>query len=77
MINCRGPAGSFFDDRAIEPYGVKLMAISGLLTAALAMFHRDIIQHIMMKSREIFYYFPHPFPGQGRDASGESTPNVY
>jgi len=25
MINCRGPAGSFFDDRAIEPYGVKLM----------------------------------------------------
>jgi len=25
MINCRGPAGSFFDDRAIEPFGTKIM----------------------------------------------------
>ena len=25
MIDCKAPAGSFFDDRAIEPYGVKLM----------------------------------------------------
>lgn len=25
MINCRGPIGSFFNDRAIEKYGVKLM----------------------------------------------------
>jgi arabinan endo-1,5-alpha-L-arabinosidase len=25
MISCGGPDGSFFDDKAIEPYGVKLM----------------------------------------------------
>ncbi|GHU82244.1 hypothetical protein FACS1894196_0260 [Clostridia bacterium] len=25
MIDCGGPDGSFFDDKAIEPYGVKLM----------------------------------------------------
>ncbi len=25
MIDCGGPEGSFFDDKAIEPYGVKLM----------------------------------------------------
>lgn len=25
MIDCRGPHGSFFDDRAIEPYGTKIM----------------------------------------------------
>ncbi|TYQ15924.1 UNVERIFIED_CONTAM: arabinan endo-1,5-alpha-L-arabinosidase [Acetivibrio alkalicellulosi] len=25
MINCQGPRGSLFNDRAIEPYGVKLM----------------------------------------------------
>lgn len=25
MINCGGPDGTFFDDKAVEPYGVKLM----------------------------------------------------
>lgn len=32
MINCSGPDGSFFDDDAIEPYGVKLMGNFRFLT---------------------------------------------
>jgi len=77
MINCRGPAGSFFDDRAIEPYGVKLMGNFRFVDSGIGYVHRDIIQHIMMKSRENILLFSTPVPGQGRDASGESTPNVY
>ena len=66
MIDCRGPVGSFFDDRAIEPYGVKLMgnfrfAESGI--GYVSPGHNST--YYDEESRKYFIIFHTRFPGQG------------
>ncbi|HEY9060359.1 MAG TPA: cellulase family glycosylhydrolase [Pseudobacteroides sp.] len=66
MTDCRGPAGTTFDDKAIEPYGVKLMgnfrfAESG--TGYVSPGHNSV--YYDAAANKYYLIFHTRFPGQG------------
>lgn len=66
MIDCRGPRGSFFDDRAIEPYGVKLFGNFRFIESGTGYVSPGHNSAYYDAQKDKYYMFFHTrFPGQG------------